>query len=59
MNRYPTWMIVVAILILAAPAIWLLSRAVSFLTAFGIVGVIAVAAVVWVFVWAKGRVERG
>jgi len=52
-------MIVVAILILAAPAIWLLSRAVSFLTAFGIVGVIAVAAVVWVFVWAKGRVERG
>lgn len=59
MNRYPTWMIVVAILILAAPAIWLLSRAVSFLIAFGIVGLIAVAAVVWVFVWAKGRVERG
>jgi hypothetical protein len=52
-------MIVVAILILAAPAIWLLSFLVDFLVAFGIVGIIAVGAVVWVFAWAKRRVERG
>lgn len=58
-NRFPTWMVVVAILILAAPAVWLLSFVIDFLWAFGIVGVIAVAAVVFTFVWAKRRVAGG
>ena len=58
MNRFPTWMVVIAILILAAPAIWLLSIALNFLVAFGIVGIVAIGAVVWVFAWARRRIEE-
>lgn len=58
-NRFPTWMIVIAIIILAAPAVWLLSIAIDFLWAFGIVGVLVVGAIVLTFAWAKRRVGAG
>ena len=58
-SRTPTWIIVIAIIILAIPAIFALRFAVGFLWAFGIVGVLAVGAVVAVFVWAKRRIEAG
>ena len=55
----PTWIVVFAIILLAVPALFALRAVFGFLWAFGIVGVLAVAAVVTVFIWAKRRIEAG
>ena len=56
-NRFPTWMIVVSILILAVPVIWGLSLFMHVIAAMSIGGILVVAALIGLFVWLKGRVD--
>ena len=56
-NRFPTWMIVISILILAGPIIWGLSMFMHIITAMSIGGILVVAALVVLFIWLKGRVD--
>jgi ABC-type nickel/cobalt efflux system permease component RcnA len=55
-NRFPTWMIVVSILILAGPIIWGLTMIFDIVTAMSIGGILVVAALIGLFIWLKKRV---
>jgi hypothetical protein len=55
-NSRPTWMVVVALLILIPPIVWALSTVMSILAAVSIGFVIAVVAIVAAFIWLKNRV---
>ncbi|MEA2023039.1 MAG: hypothetical protein U9N79_01970 [Actinomycetota bacterium] len=56
-NRFPTWMIVVSIIILAFPIIWALSIFMDIIAAMSIGGILVVVALVALFIWLKGRVD--
>ena len=56
-NRFPTWMIVVSIIILAPLVIWGLSLFMHVVAAMSIGGILVVAALVGLFIWLKGRVD--
>jgi len=55
-NRFPTWMIVISILILAGPIIWGLAMIFDIITAMSIGGILVVIALIALFVWLKNRV---
>jgi len=56
-NRFPTWMIVVSIIILAFPIIWGLSLFMHVVAAMSIGGILVIAALIGLFIWLKGRVD--
>ena len=56
-NEFPTWMVVVSIIILAFPIIWALSLFLDIIAAMSIGGILIVVALVLVFVWLKKRVD--
>ncbi len=56
-KQWPTWMIVVAFLILIPPIVWALNLVIGLATAMTIGGMLLVVAIVWLFVWLRGRVE--
>jgi len=56
-NRFPTWMIVVSIIILAPLVIYGLSLFMHVVAAMSIGGILAVAALIGLFIWLKGRVD--
>lgn len=56
-NRFPAWMIVIAILLLAGPIIWGLSAFMHIIAAMSIGGILVVVALVALFIWLKGRVD--
>jgi len=56
-NRFPTWMIVVSILILAGPIIWGLTMIFDIITAMSIGGILVVIALVALFIWLKNRID--
>ena len=56
-NRFPTWMIVVSIIILAPLVIFGLSLFMHVVAAMSIGGILVVAALVGLFIWLKGRVD--
>lgn len=56
-QHYPTWMIVVAILILAGPIIWALSTVMHILAAMSIGGILVVVAIVALFMYLNKRVN--
>ncbi|MFV9673004.1 MAG: hypothetical protein ACNYZH_07225 [Acidimicrobiia bacterium] len=56
-NRFPTWMIVVSIIILAFPIIWALSLFMHIVAAMSIGGILVIAALIGLFIWLKGRVD--
>ena len=56
-NEFPTWMVVVSIIILAFPIIWALSLFLDILAAMSIGGILIVVALVLLFVWLKNRVD--
>jgi hypothetical protein len=56
-NEFPTWMVVVSIIILAFPVIWALSLFLDIVAAMSIGGILVVAALVLLFVWLKRRVD--
>lgn len=55
-NRWPTWIVVVAVLLLIPVIVWALSMVMSILAAVSIGVVIAVVAIVALFIWLKKRV---
>ena len=56
-NEFPTWMVVVSIIILAFPIIWALSLFLDILAAMSIGGILFVVALVLLFIWLKRRVD--
>ena len=56
-NRFPTWMIVVSIIVLAFPIIWALSLFMHIVAAMSIGGILVIAALIGLFIWLKGRVD--
>jgi len=56
-NEFPTWIVVVSIIILAFPIIWALSLFLNIIAAMSIGGILIVVALVLVFVWLKKRVD--
>ncbi len=56
-NRFPTWMIVVSIIILAPLVIWGLSLFMHVVMAMSIGGILVIAALIGLFVWLKKRVD--
>lgn len=56
-NEFPTWMVVVAIVILAIPVIWALSLFLNVVAAMSIGGILVVVALVLLFIWLKRRVD--
>ena len=57
-QRWPTWVVIVAILILAIPIIWALSIFMHILAAMSIGAILVVAGIIGVFIWLRGRVEE-
>ena len=57
-NRWPTWVIVVAIIILIPPIVWALSLTMDILAAISIGAVLFIVAVVALFVWLRARVDE-
>ena len=56
-NRFPTWMIVVSIIILAPLVIYGLSLFMHVIAAMSIGGILVVAALIGLFIWLKGHVD--
>ncbi len=57
-QKWSTWVLVVAILILAIPIIWAIAILTSLLAAMSIGGILIVAGIIGAFIWLRGRVER-
>lgn len=57
-QRWPTWVVIVAILILAIPIIWALYIFTNLVAAMSIGGILIVAGIIGVFIWLRGRVEK-
>jgi hypothetical protein len=56
-QKWPTWVIVVAIVILAGPLIWALSIFMHIIAAMSIVGILVVVAFIALFVYVNKRVN--
>ncbi len=57
-QKWSTWVVVVAILILAIPIIWAIAILTSLLAAMSIGGILIVTGIIGAFIWLRGRVER-
>lgn len=57
-NRFPTWMIVISIIVLAIPVVYALSLFMHILAAMSIGGILIVAAIVALFIWLKREVDE-
>lgn len=57
-RQWPTWVVIVAILILAIPIIWGLAILTNLIAAMSIGGILIVAGIIGVFIWLRGRVEK-
>jgi hypothetical protein len=56
-QNFPTWMVVVAIILLAGPIIWALSAFMHIFAAMSIGGILVVVAIVLLFIWLNKRVN--
>ncbi|MEN8238322.1 MAG: hypothetical protein ABFR53_03860 [Actinomycetota bacterium] len=56
-QNFPTWMIVIAIILLAGPIIWGLSAVMHIAAAMSIGGILVVIAIVALFVYLNKRVN--
>jgi hypothetical protein len=56
-QHWPTWVVVVSIIILIPPLVWALASAMNILAALSIGGILAIVAIVALFVWLKNRVD--
>ncbi len=57
-QRWPTWVVIVAILILAVPIIWGLSIVMDILAALSIGGILVIVGIVAAFIWLERRVDE-
>jgi hypothetical protein len=56
-QHWPTWVVVVAVIILIPPVVWALSSVMSLLGALSIGGILLIAGVIALFVWGLKNVE--
>jgi len=56
-QHWPTWVVVVAIIILIPPLVWALSSVMHILAALSIGGIVMIAVVVALFVWLKNHAD--
>ncbi len=56
-KKWPTWMTVVAVIILIPPIVWGLSLVFDIVAALSIGGILLIAAIVWLFVALQKRVQ--
>jgi hypothetical protein len=56
-QNFPTWMIVIAIILLAGPIIWALTIFFNLITAMSIGGILVVVAIIALFVYLNKRVN--
>ncbi|MCZ7533068.1 MAG: hypothetical protein M5U23_06640 [Acidimicrobiia bacterium] len=56
-KQWPTWMIVVAIIILIPPIVWGLSLVIHIAAALSIGGILLIAAIIWLFARLQKRVN--
>ena len=54
-QRWSTWVVVVAVLILAIPVIWALSVFMNIVAALSIGGILAIAGIIGAFIWLEKR----
>lgn len=54
-QHWPTWVVVVAIIILIPPLVWALSSAINIIGALSIGGILLIGGVVALFVWGLGK----
>ncbi len=57
-QRWSTWVVIVAILILAIPIIWGIAILTNVLAAMSIGGILVVAAIIGLFIWLRSRMEK-
>jgi Na+-driven multidrug efflux pump len=57
-NRFPTWMIVISIIVLAIPVVYALSLFMHIVAAMSIGGILIVAGIVVLFIWLKREVDE-
>jgi uncharacterized membrane protein len=57
-QRWSTWVVVVAILILAIPVVWALSIFMHIIAALSIGGILLIAAIIGLFIWLNSRVDK-
>ncbi len=57
-QTWSTWVVIVAILILAIPIIWALSIFMNIVAAMSIGGILVVAGIIGAFVWLNRRVDE-
>ncbi len=56
-KHWPTWVVVVAIIILIPPVVWALSSVMNILAALSIGGILLIAGVTALFVWGLKRAD--
>lgn len=56
-QHWPTWVVVVSIVILIPPVVWALSSAMNILAALSIGGVLLIAGVIALFAWGLRRAD--
>lgn len=57
-QRWSTWVVIVAILILAIPIIWGIAILTNLLAAMSIGSILVVAAIIGLFIWLRSRMEK-
>jgi hypothetical protein len=56
-NAFPTWVVVVAIIILFPVLFWALTVAFNLLTAMSVGGIVVLVGIVVLFIWLRRRVD--
>ena len=57
-QKWSTWVVIVAILILAIPIIWGIAIVTNLLAAMSIGGLLVVAAIIGLFIWLRSQMEK-
>lgn len=55
-RKWPTWVVVVAVLLLLGPVIWALYVVFNLLAAISVGGLLIIVALIFLFIWLKDRV---
>lgn len=56
-QHWPTWVVVVAVIILIPPIVWALSATLNLIAAMSIGGILLVAGVIALFVWGLKKAD--
>jgi hypothetical protein len=57
-QHWPTWVVVIAVIILIPPLVWALSATLNILAALSIGGILLIGGIVALFVWGLGKAEN-